>query len=79
MDRDLTATHGGCCEDIAFAVAIRSVDAGVVCDHFMGLHEAKQKELGVDIRSLKVLARTGPFPPACWRLAWARRARPSPR
>ena len=39
-------SNGGCCEDIAFAVAIRSVDAGVVCEHFAGLHEEKQKEPG---------------------------------
>lgn len=62
VDRDLTATHGGCCEDIAFAVALRSVDAGVVCDHFMGLHEDKQQDLGVDTSVLTVIARTRPFP-----------------
>lgn len=62
VERDLVASNGGCCEDIAFAVAIRSVDAGVVCDHFAGLHEAKQKSLGVDVRSLRVIARTRAFP-----------------
>jgi phosphonate transport system substrate-binding protein len=61
-DRELKAASGGCCEDIAFAVAIRSVDAGVVCEHFMGLHEAKQKDLGVDPAALRVIARTRAFP-----------------
>jgi phosphonate transport system substrate-binding protein len=62
VDRDLRAVNGGCCEDIAFAVAIRSVDAGVVCEHFAGLHPDKQKDLGVDMRALKVIARTRTFP-----------------
>lgn len=62
IDRDLKARNGGCCEDIAFAVSVRSVDAGVICDHFLGQHEAKQKDLGVDRASLKVIARTAPFP-----------------
>jgi phosphonate transport system substrate-binding protein len=62
VDRDLKALNGGCCEDIAFAVSVRSVDAGVICDHFLGQHEARQKDLGVDRASLKVIARTPPFP-----------------
>ena len=62
VDRDLKAVNGGCCEDIAFAVAIRSVDAGVVCEHFTGLHPDKQKDLGVDMDALKVIGRTRTFP-----------------
>jgi phosphonate transport system substrate-binding protein len=62
IDRDLKALNGGCCEDIAFAVSVRSVDAGVICDHFLGQHEAKQKDLGVDRASLNVIARTAAFP-----------------
>ncbi len=62
VDRDLKAVNGGCCEDIAFAVAIRSVDAGVVCEHFTGLHPDKQKDLGVDMGALKVIGRTKTFP-----------------
>ncbi len=62
VERDLLASNGGCCEDIAFEVAIRSVDAGVVCDHFAGLHREKQKTLGVDVGSLRVIARTPTFP-----------------
>jgi phosphonate transport system substrate-binding protein len=62
VGRDLVASNGGCCEDIAFAVAIRSADAGVVCDHFAALHDDKQQSLGVDMRSLKVIGRTRTFP-----------------
>lgn len=61
-DRDIKAVNGGCCEDIAFAVAIRSVDAGVICEHFMNQREARQGELGVDATALRVLARTPAFP-----------------
>jgi ABC-type phosphate/phosphonate transport system substrate-binding protein len=62
VDRDLRVVRGGCCEDIAFAVSVGSVDAGVICGHFLGQHEARQKDLGVDRTSLKVIARTQPFP-----------------
>jgi len=62
VDRDLKGANGGCCEDIAFAVSVSSVDAGVICDHFLGQHSARQKDLGVDPGTLKVIARTPAFP-----------------
>jgi phosphonate transport system substrate-binding protein len=63
IDRDLKSyRNGGCCEDIAFSVYLRSVDAGVICEHFLSEHEEKQKDLGVDARELKVIARTRSFP-----------------
>lgn len=62
VDRDLKASNGGCCEDIAFAVSLRSVDAGVICDHFLSRHEDKQKDLGVDTAALVGIARTPAFP-----------------
>jgi phosphonate transport system substrate-binding protein len=62
VDRDLKVMNGGCCEDIAFAVSVRSVDAGVICDHFLGQHGARQKDLGVDPGSLTVIDRTTPLP-----------------
>jgi ABC-type phosphate/phosphonate transport system substrate-binding protein len=61
--RDLGSySHGGCCEDIAFSVLLKAVDAGVVCDHFLADHPEKQKELGVDVDALFVVARTEPVP-----------------
>jgi len=62
VDRDLKRVNGGCCEDIAFAVSVKAVDAGVICDHFLGLHSARQKDLGVDPSSLTVIGRTPAFP-----------------
>jgi phosphonate transport system substrate-binding protein len=62
VDHDVRATNGGCCEDISFAVAIRSVDAGVVCDHSLVRHGNTTWNLGVDSRVLRVIARTRPFP-----------------
>jgi phosphonate transport system substrate-binding protein len=61
-DRDLKIVNGGCCEDIAFVVAIRSVDAGVICEHFMNQREARQGELGLDADALRIIARTPAFP-----------------
>lgn len=59
LDKDLKAySHGGCCEDIAFSVYLKSFDAGVVCAHFLAEHEEKQKELGVKAEELLVIART---------------------
>jgi phosphonate transport system substrate-binding protein len=59
IDKDLKAySHGGSCEDIAFSVYLKSVDAGVTCDHFLGEHEEKQKELGVEAVKLMVISRT---------------------
>ena len=62
VDGDLKVLNGGCCEDIAFTVEIRSVDAGVICDHFLGLHGARQKNIGVDSDALKVIGRTRSLP-----------------
>lgn len=62
VERDLRWVNGGCCEDIAFAVSIGSVDAGVICDHFLGLHAARQRDLGIDPRTLVVIGRTPVFP-----------------
>lgn len=62
IDRDLKGVNGGCCEDIAFAVSVKSVDAGVTCEHFLGLHSSRQKDLGLDPGVLKVVGRTPSFP-----------------
>lgn len=62
VGRDLKIVNGGCCEDIAFAVAVKTVDAGVICDHFLGQHGARQKELGVDPDSLAVIGHTAAVP-----------------
>lgn len=59
IDKDLRAySHGGCCEDIAFSVYLKRADAGVVCDHFLGEHSKKQRELGVDVEQIIVICRT---------------------
>jgi phosphonate transport system substrate-binding protein len=63
IDKDLKAyLNGGCCEDIAFNVYLKAVDAGVVCDHFAGEHEDKQKELGIDVSQIEVIAKTKNVP-----------------
>lgn len=62
VDRDLQSLNGGCCEDIAFSVFVRSVDAGVICDHFLSQHAVRQKELGVEPESLLTIGRTPAFP-----------------
>ena len=63
IDHDLKAySNGGCCEDIAFAVYLKSVDAGVVCDHFLAEHAEKQKDLGVKASQITVISRTMPVP-----------------
>lgn len=60
IDQDLKAySNGGCCEDIAFTVYLKAVDAGVVCDHFLEEHPTRQKELGVETNQIRVIARTG--------------------
>jgi phosphonate transport system substrate-binding protein len=61
INKDLKSySNGGCCEDIAFAVYLKSADAGVVCDHFLEEHEEKQKDLGVEASKLTVIGRTMP-------------------
>jgi phosphonate transport system substrate-binding protein len=63
IEKDLKASlNGGCCEDIAFSVYLKAADAGVVCDHFAGEHEDKQKELGIDFSQIVVIAKTKDVP-----------------
>ncbi|SPD74907.1 membrane hypothetical protein [uncultured Desulfobacterium sp.] len=63
LDKDLKSySNGKCCEDIAFSVFLKSVDAGVICDHFLGEHSQKQQELGVEAKELVVIARTKSVP-----------------
>jgi phosphonate transport system substrate-binding protein len=61
--RDLKShSHGGCCEDIAFYVFLKAVDAGVVCDDFFLEHNEKKSELGIDLDQIAVIGRTRRFP-----------------
>jgi phosphonate transport system substrate-binding protein len=63
IEKDLKASlNGGCCEDIAFNVYLKAVDAGVVCDHFAEEHEDKQKELGMDASRIVAIANTKDVP-----------------
>jgi phosphonate transport system substrate-binding protein len=63
IEKDLKAyLNGGCSEDIAFNVFLKAVDAGVVCEHFAGEHEDKQKELGLDVSQIMVIAKTKDVP-----------------
>lgn len=62
LDRDLKWRNGGCCEDIAFAVVVGAVAAGVTCDHFLGLHRARQADLGIEPDVLQIIGRTRAFP-----------------
>ena len=62
VERDLKFVNGGCCEDIAFTVMIRSADAGVICDHFLALHDVRHKTIGIEADSLKIIAHTAPVP-----------------
>uniref|UniRef100_A0A7C3Z2G2 Phosphate/phosphite/phosphonate ABC transporter substrate-binding protein n=1 Tax=Desulfobacca acetoxidans TaxID=60893 RepID=A0A7C3Z2G2_9BACT len=63
IDQDLkTYLNGGCCEDIAFNVYLKAVDAGVVCDHFGNEHGNKQKEMGIEADQLVVIGMTQKVP-----------------
>jgi ABC-type phosphate/phosphonate transport system substrate-binding protein len=63
IDKDLKAySNGGCCEDIAFNVYLKTVDAGVICDHYFGGHACEQQELGIDTRKLVIIGKTREFP-----------------
>ncbi len=63
IDKDLRAySNGTCCEDIAFNVYLKTVDAGIVCDHFLEEHAQKQKELGIDAKEIIVIGRTKLIP-----------------
>lgn len=55
-------SNGGCCEDIAFSVYLKAVDAGVVCSHFADEHEDKQKSLGIDSSQIIVIGKTKTVP-----------------
>lgn len=63
VDRDLLDySNKGCCEDVAFNVFLKVVDAGVVCDHFLQEHEGRQQALGLDAVQLAVIAATDQVP-----------------
>ena len=63
IGRDLQSyVNGGCCEDISFNVYLKAVDAGVVCDHFMGTYGGKRDDLGTETKQLDVIAKTKPVP-----------------
>ncbi len=56
IDKNLKAyVNGGCCEDIAFSVFLKSVEAGVVGGHFLAEHEEKQKELGLEASKMIII------------------------
>ena len=63
IDKDLkNYSNGGCCQDIAFNVYLKAVDAGVVCCHFLEEHPEKQQELGIDPKQIMVIAKTKLMP-----------------
>lgn len=63
IETDLRSySNGGCCEDIAFNVYLKAVDAGVVCDHFMEIHQEKQDDIGIERERLIIIAKTGRVP-----------------
>jgi phosphate/phosphite/phosphonate ABC transporter binding protein len=63
IDKDLRAySNGKCCEDIAFNVYIKAVDAGVVCDHFLEEHSERHQELGINPKDIIVIGRTKLIP-----------------
>lgn len=63
IGRDLKSySHGGCCDDIAFYVFLKAVDAGVVCGDFFTEHKGNKSELGIEPDRLAVIGKTRPFP-----------------
>ncbi len=59
IEKDLKSySNGGCCEDIAFNIYLKEVDAGVVCDHFLEEHSEKQQELGLEAEQIMIVAKT---------------------
>lgn len=63
IDKDLKSyQNGGCCQDIAFNVFLKSVDAGVVCDHFLKGQSESDNDLGLDFDQLIAIAKTGFVP-----------------
>jgi len=56
IEKDLAHyVKGGCCEDIAFNVFVKAVDAGIICDHAL---DEIRKEDNVDVSQLRELGRT---------------------
>jgi phosphonate transport system substrate-binding protein len=63
IDKDLKAySNGKSCEDIAFNVYLKAVDAGVVCDHSLNDNPDEYRKLGMDIKQLHAIAKTNPVP-----------------
>lgn len=63
IDRDLRAYRNGrCCDDIAFYVYLKAVDAGAVCRHFIEEYLNEEDELGIEIDELAVIAETDLMP-----------------
>lgn len=63
INKDLHGySNGGCCEDIAFNVFLKKVDAGVICEHFLDSSMEKRDELGIDYREIILIAKTGLVP-----------------
>ena len=63
IDEDLLVySNGGSCEDITFYVYLKTVDAGVVCDHFMERHLDKQDELGIVGKQIVIIGKTKSVP-----------------
>ena len=59
IERDLKAySNGVSCEDIAFNVYLKTVDAGVVCDHLFKGNFEEYQELGINAKQLRVIAET---------------------
>ena len=63
IDRDLKAySNATSCEDIAFYVYLKTVDAGVVCDHFFKGTFEEYQELGINAKQFRVIAETKSVP-----------------
>ncbi|MDL1982970.1 MAG: phosphate/phosphite/phosphonate ABC transporter substrate-binding protein [Deltaproteobacteria bacterium] len=59
IDKNLKAySNGECCEDVAFNIYLKAVDAGVVCDHFLKEHSKRQQALGMDAKQIVAVCRT---------------------
>ena len=63
IEKDLRGySNGRCCEDVAFSVHLKAVDAGVVCDHFLEEHSEKQQKLGVEAKQISAICKTKSVP-----------------
>ena len=63
IDKDLRGYRNGrCCEDIAFYVYLRAVDAGAVCRHFVEEYSNEEDGLGIEMDDLVVIAETDLMP-----------------